>query len=76
MLRMRECFDLQADHGSGTAAAHRTATFIAVTVTSVMERNAMNIHVNAMKIQSVTPSPCITPLNVIRLPENSILLLP
>ena len=62
MFRMRGCFDLQADDGLGTAAAHRTALFIAV-VTSLNDINAMDIHVNAMRIMGYTASASITPRN-------------
>ena len=51
---MGECFDLQADDGSGTAAAHRTVTFIAVTVTSLLEINTTAINVNATKLVTIT----------------------
>ena len=50
----------KADEGSGTAAAHRTALFIAIT--SLLEINATDINVNPMRIMGIAASASINRL--------------
>ena len=55
MFRVRGCFDLQADDGSGTAL------LLTALITSLNDINATNIHVNAMRIMTYTASASTTP---------------
>ena len=63
---MRECFDLQADDGSGMVllTAPRlllTGCFIAVSFTSLLEINATDMNVTAKKKMIITASASIIP---------------